>query len=581
MDDPQLTVQCVGALIVYVAARLCHQAFVKSIEVWYSSPANRHLYFKAFKDQYQETGKADFSAFMKTHPETISQTFGDEATSEGQMVKAIVQPSAIIMAIGGIMMRCGGNSMWGYVFHAFRGLMTPTGLLVVLQTPVVSGAGAGNKDIREGKKVSNIELIYQLNWVILHFVGFAAFLGPAVIIELPVAVYEILTHQSSGGGLHLEAARLGLAAMRILCAVLLVIAAPFLTRESTKNPNTLGALKWRAEFTVGEFGACQMYFNALSVWIQPGTAYGWADMALLALLAFEAFRIFFSHGVFWLVTMMQWDTIDWAALMQREVPAQGPLMKALRQKTGNELIHLHAVQAGVPDFSESIVKASTYLPASAVATGCKYDKIKLLVFKPDNYENFKAMDFPDLSDMDLEYWNGDFTRVLATLPSVDTLFFPFGTYKLDMMIPMVLVSITDYTADVAKLGPEVAANSLPCNALTDDVGYDITSKVLSDPRGAFLSQQCFNDAMKAKGKTAGFYKLISEIGDLIEKATYATKADGAAVPLLSKPPQGYEIQLRGALQLSPKVVLRAPKTQALPAGWESVPKVDAMPASVA
>eukprot|EP00434_Breviolum_minutum_P000539 symbB.v1.2.000466.t1/scaffold11.1/size528188/15 len=124
------------------------------------------------------------------------------------------------------------------------------------------------------KKVSNIELIYQLNWVILHFVGFAAFLGPAVIIELPVAVYEILTHQSSGGGLHLEAARLGLAAMRILCAVLLVIAAPFLTRESTKNPNTLGALKWRAEFTVGEFGACQMYFNALSVWIQPGGLFG-------------------------------------------------------------------------------------------------------------------------------------------------------------------------------------------------------------------------------------------------------------------------------------------------------------------
>lgn len=47
-----------------------------------------------------ETGKADFSALMKTHPETISETFGDEATSEGQMVKALVQPSATIMAIG-------------------------------------------------------------------------------------------------------------------------------------------------------------------------------------------------------------------------------------------------------------------------------------------------------------------------------------------------------------------------------------------------------------------------------------------------------------------------------------------------
>lgn len=577
MDNPQLTVQCVGALVVFVAARLCHQAFVKSIEVWYSSPANRHLYFKAFKEQYQQTGKADFSAFMKTHPETISQTFGDEATSEGQMVKAMVAPSAIIMAIGGIMMRCGGNSMWGYVFHAFRGLMTPFGLLMVLQTPVVSGAGAGNKEIREGKKVSNIELLYQLNWVILHFVGFAAFLGPAVIIELPVAVYELLTHEGSGSGFHVEAARMGLAAMRIICAVLLVISAPFLARDSTKNPNSLGALKWRAEFTVGEFGACQMYFNALSVWIQPGTSYGWADLVLLALLALEAFRIFFAHGVFWLVTMMKWDSIDWANVMKYEIPAQGPLMKALRQKTGNELIHLHAVQAGVPDFTESIVKASTYLPASSVATGCKYDKLRLLVFKPDNYENFKAMDFPDLSEMDLDHWNGDFTRVLATLPTADTLFFPFGTYKLDMMIPMVLVSMTDYSGDIAKLG-EVAANNLPAKAGTEEVGYDITSKVLSDPRGAFLAQQSFSEAIQAKGKTAGFYKLISEIGDLIDKAD-AAKAGDAGAPLLSKTPQGYEIQLRGALKASPKVVLRAHQTQLLPAGWESLPKVDPMPSS--
>ena len=52
--------------------------------------------------------------------------------------------------------------------------------------------------------------------------------------------------------------------------MLLIVAAPFLGKSKTRNPNTLGALKWRAEFDVGEFGACQMYFNALSVWLQPG-----------------------------------------------------------------------------------------------------------------------------------------------------------------------------------------------------------------------------------------------------------------------------------------------------------------------
>lgn len=53
----------------------------------------------------------------RTHPETISETFGNEATSEGQMVKAMVLPSTIMMAIGGIMMRCGGRTnnfnIWG------------------------------------------------------------------------------------------------------------------------------------------------------------------------------------------------------------------------------------------------------------------------------------------------------------------------------------------------------------------------------------------------------------------------------------------------------------------------------------
>jgi len=49
--DPQLMVQCVGAVVVYFAARMCHAAFVASIDVWYSSPANRHVYFKAFKDK--------------------------------------------------------------------------------------------------------------------------------------------------------------------------------------------------------------------------------------------------------------------------------------------------------------------------------------------------------------------------------------------------------------------------------------------------------------------------------------------------------------------------------------------------
>ncbi|CAE7241136.1 unnamed protein product [Symbiodinium pilosum] len=368
------------------------------------------------------------------------------------MVKAIVLPSCVVMAIGGIMMRCGGSSMIGYMFHAVRGLMTPFGLLMVLQTPVVSGAEGGNKQIRAGKKVSSIELLYQMNWVMLHMIGFFAFLGPAVLIELPVALYEIITGAdglaSLDEGIMVKHYRFLLAVMRVVCAVLLLFSAPFLVTSKTKNPNTLAALKWRAEFTVGEFGATQMYFNALSVFFQPGVGpYSWPDLILLGLLSLEAFRIFFVHGVFWLAIMNRWDSIDWAAEMKRRVPAQGPIMKGLRQLTGDELTHMHAVQAGIPDLSEWIIKASNYLPASLVATGCKYDKFRLLVVKPDNYENFRAMEFHELSAEDLNNWNHNLGRVSQALESADTVFFPYGLYKMDMMHPKALLSLSDYKSD--------------------------------------------------------------------------------------------------------------------------------------
>ena len=152
---------------------------------------------------------------------------------------------------------------------------------------------------------------------------------------------------------------------------------------------------------------------------------------ILACLALEAFRIFFCHAVYWLFVLCIWDTVDWSGEMKRQVPAHGPLIAGLREVTNDELVFLHGVQAGVPDSSEWIVKASAYLPASKVATGCNYPLLKLLVLKPDNYENFRALDLADLSKDDLENWNMDLSRVVTELPSADTLFIPCGYYKLE------------------------------------------------------------------------------------------------------------------------------------------------------
>lgn len=57
--------------------------------------------------------------------------------------------------------------------------------------------------------------------VILHFLGFAAFLGPVVFIELPVAILELVNGEgfssSMDGDGWLKNARMVLIIMRILC----------------------------------------------------------------------------------------------------------------------------------------------------------------------------------------------------------------------------------------------------------------------------------------------------------------------------------------------------------------------------
>ena len=57
--------------------------------------------------------------------------------------------------------------------------------------------------------------------MILHFLGFAAFLGPVVFIELPVAILELVNGEgfssSMDGDGWLKNARMVLIIMRILC----------------------------------------------------------------------------------------------------------------------------------------------------------------------------------------------------------------------------------------------------------------------------------------------------------------------------------------------------------------------------
>ena len=65
---------------------------------------------------------------------------------------------------------CGSpESRWGYVFHAFRGLMTPTGLLVVLQTLGSPQTWITGSDFSWGWKIESARF-YMILWCSHHAV---------------------------------------------------------------------------------------------------------------------------------------------------------------------------------------------------------------------------------------------------------------------------------------------------------------------------------------------------------------------------------------------------------------------------
>ena len=55
--------------------------------------------------------------------------------------------------------------------------------------------------------------------------------------------------------------------------------------------------------------------------------------------------------------------------MKLSVPANGPVMQGLREVTNDELVFLHAVQAGVPDYTESLLGRLGCVPRASDTGG--------------------------------------------------------------------------------------------------------------------------------------------------------------------------------------------------------------------
>lgn len=561
----------IGAVLVFFATRVCHWAFESSVIVWYMSPKNRSRYIKDFATLAKDSKVTDFSLMLKHHPETMSETFGDISTTEGQIVQATVQPAAAVLLLGGVLMNLGGDNVCSCALNACRGIAVPFGLMMVISTPVISGAGGNNRRIRTGIPVADFCYLYVIQWVLLHFVGFFVFVGPVLLIELPVAVHQLFWPPVPDLGEEWQpfAKRLWycLVWLRIMCPLLVLVSFHHHLVTHVKNRNTERLKKWNAELCCGLLGSVVMYFNSISVFLLPGRGlHSWAETLMIMVMTAESLRIFFSSALWRLRLLLIWDKIDFSYECMLRTMAQGPVMSGLRNLTGSDLVFLHAVQGGRYDPTEWCVKASPVpVWVSNGATGVAQGQVRLLVVRPENFEDFEAFDFCDMHVPDLVLFCHDLAKVLRHLPTAETMHLPIGdVFKAGVRRPILFLSFAEYEAEIARIGGEkLKANwNIPMPG-EDEVVYDVTEKILSQQAGVHCQRRRFLEVLESDDAGPQVLQLFGSLLKCHE-------------PEPHRPDLGphYEIQVRGLQTSKPTFALRCRRSQALPSGWTELPRLE-------
>jgi len=490
-------------------------------------------------------------------------------------VEATVRPAASVMLIGNMLLHLKGSGIFSCFMSAIRGSTAPFGLLMVMSTPVISGAGGSNARMRLALPTSDLNTLYVFQWVLLHFVGFVCFIGPTIMLELPVAVIDLFKPPQPGPGETWSwIAKMlwyGMTVLRIVCPILMLRAAPNMFADQAKNPNTLRAKKWYGEYCVGELGASVMYFNAISVLLLPGQGpYNLLDIMVVGAMLLESLRLLFFYGIWSLMLLHAWDDVDFKyECMARSTMSRGPVMKGLRQITGSQLVFLHAVQAGHYDPTEWHVTSSP-LPTWMVngALGVAQGPVRQFIIRPEMYADFNAFDFLDMSLEDLSHFTQDLLSVLKGLPSSSTLFFPFGDlYKKGVRRPFLSISCVDFDEEVRRLEGPKANTAFPNCSEQDEVALDVTDFVFGMVKcPQAFKEKSFIEALAEEDAA----EILAVFGQLINEGGYKEK---------ERPDLGphYEVQVREIRASRPLIVLRTCKTEKLPEGWMSLPQLGLLP----
>eukprot|EP00966_Prymnesium_polylepis_P077381 1792375-Prymnesium_polylepis.1 len=186
-----------------------------------------------------------------------------------------------------------------------------------------------------------------------------------------------------------------------------------------------------------------------------------------------------DYRTFYTVTVV-WPRIDFAAAVKAALKQsyRGPLTRVIESASGEDIVFLRAVQAGVPDQNDELFASVESLGKMHIAgLGEREPKVTQLLVRPEQFETAGAMNMHDLSAIEIEHFNQDLCIVLKSLPSADVIHLPYGSlYKLDRRIPFIRLSLSDYAGDQEKLGlaKEQPLNSEAPSASATDLAYDIT-----------------------------------------------------------------------------------------------------------
>jgi len=369
----------------------------------------------------------------------------------------------------------GQDIMIPHLTNAVRTVLMPTGFLVVLFTPIVS-LDKYEYGVKKGERPrSEVEEQWHAEHHNIHGAGFVLAVVLALFWEAGFLFADCRWYFAAGHPTAMPwpaPARWAWCVLAVLRLVGLVLQAVCLVNfynamsdvAKLKEPRAFNYRKWICEYSCLVLGGMVMMYDAASVLVFAGhcprSLHDWGSILVVVGVLAETLNFTLGFcgigGCRWagVIALMDFNKIDFESLMHYilAVRMAPPLLLALKQKSGAELMGIDIAQAGDTDKIEVMWHD----------LGKGLPKVQSLVACPGIVENVHAITFDELSDADLLMYHEDMARVLKQLPSAEVMIVPFGckVYKINRRMPIAVLLLGDFAADLEEVKKDVPGAQL-------------------------------------------------------------------------------------------------------------------------